>query len=85
MGWTKAQLPSNVHRLKKKGESMFDFWKKKPANPLQTPKEMAIDEITSKLRAFPVYDRHEIVMGILCRVFPEPTHLRRNPRKKEVV
>jgi hypothetical protein len=84
MGWTKAQLPSNVHRqIRKEIKMRFEFWKKKPVNPLRTPKEAAIDEITGKLRAFPVYDRHEIVTGILCRVFPEPLHLHKNPQRKQ--
>ena len=60
----------------------FRFWGKKE-NVLVTPKEKAIQEITTKLRPFPVYDRHEIITGILCRVFPEPCHIHQNRRKKE--
>jgi hypothetical protein len=61
---------------------MFDFFKKR-GNVLVTPKEKEIEEITKRLRAFPVYDRHEIVTGILCRVFPEPLHLHKNPQRKQ--
>ena len=62
---------------------MFNFWQKK-ANPFVSEKEAAVLDITDRLISWSKYeDRREIITAVLSRVFPQPTHLRRNPVRKQ--
>jgi len=62
---------------------MFNFWKKK-ANPFVSEKEAAVLDITDQLVSWSKYeDREEILSAVLSRVFPQPVHIHRNPRRKE--
>jgi hypothetical protein len=60
---------------------MLNFWKRS-ANPLITPKEKAVQDITNQLVNWSKYsDREEILSAVLSRVFPEKVHIHKNPRR----